>query len=129
MALVAKISIHTQQICGLAWSPGGDFFASGGNDDLCFLFAVDDVLVNKMAGEPPIRWPRRDSLDQLSPRRPTERVENNGDLNTWAWANSDGHNLGLAREGTSTTDGTEIRAVRTTAGSLRTLGRGDERHR
>lgn len=58
-----------------------------------------------------------------------ERLENNGEPSSWAWANMNSHNLGLAREareGTSTTDGTEIRAVRTTGGSLRTLGRGYE---
>lgn len=44
MMLVAKISLHNQQICGLAWSPNGRLFASGGNDNMCCLFDVDDVL-------------------------------------------------------------------------------------
>jgi WD40 repeat protein len=44
MHLVAKIDIHTQQICGLAWSPDGDYFATGGNDNICCLFEVKDVL-------------------------------------------------------------------------------------
>jgi WD40 repeat protein len=38
MTLVACFSIHAQQVCGLAWSPDGDMFASGGNDNICFLF-------------------------------------------------------------------------------------------
>ena len=44
MHLMAKIDIHTQQICGLAWSPDGDYFATGGNDNICCLFEVKDVL-------------------------------------------------------------------------------------
>lgn len=44
MTLLARISVHTQQICGLAWSPDGDFFATGGNDNVCCLFDVVDIL-------------------------------------------------------------------------------------
>ncbi|KAJ5655925.1 hypothetical protein N7507_007875 [Penicillium longicatenatum] len=34
MTLLAKISAHGQQVCGLAWSPDGQFLASGGNDNV-----------------------------------------------------------------------------------------------
>ena len=44
LKLMAKISVHTQQICGLAWSPEGEYFASGANDNACCLFNVKDVL-------------------------------------------------------------------------------------
>lgn len=44
MNLMAKISVHSQQICGLSWSPDGDFFATGANDNGCCLFEVKDVL-------------------------------------------------------------------------------------
>lgn len=44
MTLLARISVHTQQICGLAWSLEGDYFATGGNDNLCYLFEVTSVL-------------------------------------------------------------------------------------
>lgn len=44
LTLMAKITVHTQQICGLSWSPHGDFFASGANDNGCCLFDVKDVL-------------------------------------------------------------------------------------
>ncbi|MCJ1400860.1 hypothetical protein MMC11_004069 [Xylographa trunciseda] len=44
MHLMAKINIHTQQICGLAWSPEGHYFATGGNDNICCLFETRDVL-------------------------------------------------------------------------------------
>lgn len=38
ISLLARLTFHTQQICGIAWSPSGDMFASGGNDNACFLF-------------------------------------------------------------------------------------------
>ena len=44
MTLLAKISVHSQQICGLAWSHDGDFFATGANDNACCLFEVKDIL-------------------------------------------------------------------------------------
>ena len=44
MTLIAKISVHSQQICGLAWSPDGDYFATGANDNACCLFEVRDIL-------------------------------------------------------------------------------------
>lgn len=44
MTLLARMAIHTQQICGLAWSAAGDMFASGGNDNNCFLFETKRLL-------------------------------------------------------------------------------------
>ena len=44
MTLLARISVHTQQICGLAWSTDGTLFATGGNDNVCCLFGVADIL-------------------------------------------------------------------------------------
>nr|POE65940.1 putative wd repeat-containing protein c13g6.08 [Quercus suber] len=38
MTLLARISCHTQQVCGLAWSSDGHLFATGGNDNQMFLF-------------------------------------------------------------------------------------------
>ncbi|KAL7914457.1 WD40 repeat-like protein [Trichoderma velutinum] len=49
--LIAKVSLHSQQICGLSWSANGRFFASGGNDNLCCLFDTDSVLVEKQESE------------------------------------------------------------------------------
>ncbi|KAI2777582.1 WD40 repeat-like protein [Daldinia loculata] len=43
MTLLARIKVHSQQICGLAWSPDGEQFATGGNDNLCCLFAIDSL--------------------------------------------------------------------------------------
>ncbi|KAL7624746.1 hypothetical protein AAE478_006318 [Parahypoxylon ruwenzoriense] len=44
MTLLARIKVHSQQICGLAWSPLGEQFATGGNDNLCCLFDIDRVI-------------------------------------------------------------------------------------
>ncbi|KAI0020361.1 WD40 repeat-like protein [Xylariomycetidae sp. FL0641] len=44
MTLLARIKVHSQQICGLSWSPNGRQFATGGNDNLCCLFNVDQVI-------------------------------------------------------------------------------------
>lgn len=40
---LAYISAHSQQICGLSWSPNGNLFATGGNDNQCFLFETEKV--------------------------------------------------------------------------------------
>lgn len=44
MTLLARISCHSQQVCGIAWSPDGEFFATGGNDNQLFLFETKKVL-------------------------------------------------------------------------------------
>jgi meiosis-specific APC/C activator protein AMA1 len=44
MKLLARISIHTQQICGISWSLDGSWFATGGNDNTCCLFQVGKIL-------------------------------------------------------------------------------------
>lgn len=44
MTLLARINVHSQQICGLSWSPEGDIFATGGNDNACCLFEVSSIF-------------------------------------------------------------------------------------
>ncbi|KAI5251654.1 WD40 repeat-like protein [Aureobasidium subglaciale] len=44
MIVLARFDLHTQQICGLAWSPNGQFFASGGNDNALFVFETRRIL-------------------------------------------------------------------------------------
>lgn len=44
MTLLARLTIHTQQICGLAWATDGTLFASGGNDNNCFLFETKRIF-------------------------------------------------------------------------------------
>ncbi|TAQ88216.1 hypothetical protein B7494_g3459 [Chlorociboria aeruginascens] len=51
MKLIARISIHTQQICGLSFSNDGSMFASGGNDNLCCLFKSNVVLQTQNEGD------------------------------------------------------------------------------
>lgn len=43
MTLLARVCAHTQQICGLAWSPDDRFLATGGNDNACLLFELSEV--------------------------------------------------------------------------------------
>ncbi|KAI0880151.1 WD40 repeat-like protein [Annulohypoxylon maeteangense] len=43
ITLLARIKVHSQQICGLAWSLDGEQFATGGNDNLCCLFHVSGI--------------------------------------------------------------------------------------
>ncbi|KAI2484109.1 WD40 repeat [Pyrenophora tritici-repentis] len=51
MTLLARLKIHTQQICGLAWSSTGELFASGGNDNNCNLFETKKVLQPSSSSE------------------------------------------------------------------------------
>lgn len=44
MTLLARISAHTQQICGIAWSPDDRFLATGGNDNACLLFELREIV-------------------------------------------------------------------------------------
>jgi len=46
MTLLARIAVHSQQICGLAWSRNGDVFGTGGNDNMCFLFETTKILAS-----------------------------------------------------------------------------------
>ncbi|KAI9804215.1 MAG: hypothetical protein M1825_001617 [Sarcosagium campestre] len=38
MVPLARLDVHLEPVCGLAWSPDGDYFASGGNDNSCCIF-------------------------------------------------------------------------------------------
>ncbi|KAI9706378.1 MAG: hypothetical protein M1836_003383 [Candelina mexicana] len=44
LTLLARVNVHSQQICGLSWSLEGDFFATGGNDNVCCLFEVSSIF-------------------------------------------------------------------------------------
>ncbi|KAJ6155132.1 hypothetical protein N7470_005698 [Penicillium chermesinum] len=64
MTLLAKIHAHSQQICGLAWSPDEQFLATGGNDNACMLFELRSIL-----GRPPSQSSSSAASDL--PRSPT----------------------------------------------------------
>ncbi|EMD69197.1 hypothetical protein GGP41_004788 [Bipolaris sorokiniana] len=51
MTLLARLAIHSQQICGLTWSLDGELFASGGNDNNCNLFETKKVLRQNPSGQ------------------------------------------------------------------------------
>lgn len=44
MVLLAKIAAHTQQVCGITWSPDGTTLATGGNDNVCLVFDLHDII-------------------------------------------------------------------------------------
>ena len=44
MTLLAKISAHTQKVCGLAWSPDNTYLATGSNDNSCLLFDLREII-------------------------------------------------------------------------------------
>lgn len=35
---IATLSAHSQEVCGLKWSPDGRYLASGGNDNMVYLW-------------------------------------------------------------------------------------------
>ena len=44
LTLIKKMAMHSQQVCGLAWSPSGYHFASGGNDNACCIFERSNII-------------------------------------------------------------------------------------
>jgi WD40 repeat protein len=44
MTLLARVTCHSQQVCGIAWGLDGAFFATGGNDNQMFLFESKRIL-------------------------------------------------------------------------------------
>ena len=75
---LAKIAAHSQQICGLAWSPDGTHFATGGNDNQALFFKVANILQPENSrGRSVHRTPtRRSGRTPMSPlgRFPPNRV-------------------------------------------------------
>lgn len=39
--LVGQLAAHTQEVCGLKWSPDGRFLATGGNDNLLHIWPAE----------------------------------------------------------------------------------------
>jgi WD40 repeat protein len=44
VTVLAKISAHSEQIFGLAWSPDNMYFVTGGNDNVALLFEISKIL-------------------------------------------------------------------------------------
>ncbi|XP_069696576.1 cell division cycle protein 20 homolog isoform X2 [Periplaneta americana] len=38
--VISELSIHTQEVCGLKWSPDGRYLASGGNDNMLYIWPI-----------------------------------------------------------------------------------------
>ncbi|CAJ2510656.1 Uu.00g062810.m01.CDS01 [Anthostomella pinea] len=78
MTLLARIKVHSQQICGLAWSPNGTQFATGGNDNLCCLFDVDKVIGTEEKGSPEAEPTTRSETAATEPRSPRTSASSDG---------------------------------------------------
>ncbi|RMZ85268.1 hypothetical protein DV738_g370, partial [Chaetothyriales sp. CBS 135597] len=64
MVLLVKLDAHSQNICGLAWSPSGDSFVSGGNDNIALLFKAEAVLKQD-------DWPHGQRPEPINPSSPS----------------------------------------------------------
>lgn len=79
MNLLAKINAHTQQICGLAWSPDGKHLATGGNDNSCLLFDMASLIQedaskdNEAPSEQNSHIPKRFSRSEDDSRVPSHQ--------------------------------------------------------
>ena len=45
----ATLARHTQEVCGLKWSPDGKYLASGGNDNLLMIWDAGVNTTNNTA--------------------------------------------------------------------------------
>jgi len=117
--MVAKIAIHVQQICGLAWSTDGMSLASGGNDDLCCIFDANDILGVEQRHET--------TIEPAAPRVASELELGERDLREYGASRI--HHGRRSEMRTSATDATQIHRIRNVRSfSLQTLTPGSERH-
>ncbi|EQL01960.1 WD domain-containing protein [Ophiocordyceps sinensis CO18] len=107
MSLVAKISLHSQQICGLAWSPDGHFLSSGGNDNLCYLLNVNRILGHNQGANMTSHHGRLGEIRGFV----TESLQ---------------HDESAANETRTVESRVGVRAAQTTPSGIRTLGPGCE---
>ncbi|KAK4555518.1 hypothetical protein LTR86_007270 [Recurvomyces mirabilis] len=83
MTLLARFTCHSQQIYGIAWSPDGSFFASGGNDNQLFLFETKKITLRYIASATRQRN-RGDSDATVNVRSNAGTVEGQGAILTIA---------------------------------------------
>lgn len=103
LTLLARIAVHSQQICGLAWSRNAEIFGTGGNDNLCCIFETAKIFEAQPGTE------EHNEEQQPDPSAPTHARAASGISETQ-------------------TEETEIQVNhRTTA--VRHLRPGDEKHR
>lgn len=109
LTLVARIKAHAQQVCGLAWSPRGDLFASGSNDNHCCLFSVNQIFGP----------PKQDAQGQPS------NVEGYGSHVVYP----QGYTYTNNSEDTVVNDGGDLIMLRTSPPNVRNMLQGSERFR
>lgn len=124
ISLLTKISVHNQQICGLAWAPDGTLFASGGNDNLCHLFEVEHILEQDRGS------PRRNAY---SPRvRRTRTTPHGPDIDSEETQEAQVRGpdpMSPILIPATASNRPEVETYRTSLDSLRHLGTGAARHR
>jgi len=42
-AAVSTIKLHRKEVCGLKWHPGGNYLASGGNDNMLHIWDAQKI--------------------------------------------------------------------------------------
>ena len=123
LTLMAKISVHSQQICGLAWSPDGKLLASGGNDNLCCLFDASKILDTRHNVARETIREQHPSPQGLSAHEDGGETAGSQSIFDVPRADLD-HILESAA-----VPGMENRSSRASIGEIRTLDAGCERHR
>lgn len=88
MTLLARMTIHTQQICGISWSTDGELFPTGGNDNACFLFETENVQSHnpaELSSAPDVRLgPDDESIWTVVPGRgPVLSIEPGKEKHRW----------------------------------------------
>ena len=62
VSLYARIQTHVEQVCGIAWSPDGKHFATGGNDNAVCLYDAHR-LIEKHLSEIDFDWPTMERVN------------------------------------------------------------------
>lgn len=79
--LLAQVSAHSQHICGLSFSPNGRYMATGGNDNVCLLFDLWDILKR------PTAKPRQNARTESSTSVPAARASPSSNTQNHIYSN------------------------------------------
>lgn len=97
--VTARFTAHTQEVCGLKWSPCGQYLASGGNDNMLLVWSAQSLPGSRSASLRPERL--------TSSRRPAKPVcsfvEHTAAVKALAWSP---HQRSLLASGAGTADRT-----------------------
>ncbi|EFQ32987.1 WD domain-containing protein [Colletotrichum graminicola M1.001] len=128
---IAKIAVHTSQICALVWSPNGQQFVSGSNDNTACYFEMSRTMEgpHKKRDSAVVRRSRRSMEHDGSFERGTLPADQSGvgpsqresvETSLNAFPNSETIEVGVAENIT--------RATQTSMQGLRLFGHGTEIH-